>query len=90
MASITLKDIPDQLHAQLVREAEVNRRSLTGEAVRRLEFSFEIQESRNSERDAHWIQEALDSGPEEPLVADKFNAAVQRGVKAGKQAPPRR
>lgn len=52
MPSITLKDIPDALHAQLVREAEANRRSLTGEAVRRLELSFEMLQSRYSERDS--------------------------------------
>lgn len=90
MASITLKDIPEALHAQLVREAEANRRSLTGEALRRIEYSFELQESRNSGRDTRWIQEALESGPEESFTKDKFNAAVRRGIKTGLSAPARR
>lgn len=89
MASITLEDIPETLHAQLVREAEVNRRSLTGEAIRRIEFSFEVQESQNSERDARWIQEALDSGPEEAFTREKFDAAIGAGIQTAlrKESP---
>lgn len=85
MASLTLKDIPDTLHAQLVREAAANRRSLTGEALRRIEFSFEVQESRNSERDAVLIQEALDSGPEEPFTREKFEAVVAGALQPSRQ-----
>lgn len=80
MASITLKDIPEDIHARLVREAEANHRSLNGEALRRLELSFDLESALNSKRDAQWIKEALASGPEEPLTRKKFDAAVQRGL----------
>lgn len=88
MASITLKGIPETLHAQLVREAAANRRSLTGEALRRIEFSFEAQAARRSVRDAAWIQAALESGPEEPLTRGKFDAAVARGIQSARQRQP--
>ncbi len=80
MPSITLKDIPEEIHARLVREAEANHRSLDGEALRRLELSFDLEASLNSRRDAAWVEAALASGPEEPLTRAKFDAAVQRGL----------
>ena len=80
MASITLKDIPADIHARLVREAEANHRSLDGEALRRLELSFDLESSLNTRRDAQWVKEALESGAEEPLSRAKFDAAVQRGL----------
>jgi hypothetical protein len=88
MASITLKDIPETLHARLIREAAANRRSLTGEALRRIEFSFEAQAARHTVRDAAWIQTALDSGPAEPLTREKFDAAVARGIQSGRSRQP--
>jgi hypothetical protein len=84
MASVTLKDIPPEIHAQLAREAEANHRSLNGEALRRIELSFELEAALNTRRDARWIQEALESGPEEPLSRKKFNAAVKRGLDVAK------
>ena len=80
MASITLKDIPQEIHAQLVQEAQANHRSLNGEALRRIELSFELEAALNSRRDAQWIKEAIESGPEEPLTREKFEAAVKRGL----------
>ena len=80
MASITLKDIPEDIHAQLVREASANHRSLNGEALRRIELSFDLEAALNTRRDAKWIQEALASGPEQPLSRKKFEAAVTAGL----------
>ncbi len=80
MPSITLNDIPEDIHARLVREAEANHRSLDGEAVRRLELSFDIESAFNSRRDAAWVEAALASGPEERLSRGAFDAAVQRGL----------
>jgi hypothetical protein len=78
--SITLKDIPEDIHAQFIREADANHRSLNGEALRRLELSFDLEAALNSRRDAKWIQEALDSGPEETLSREKFQVAVSAGL----------
>jgi plasmid stability protein len=80
MASITLKDIPEDIHAQLIREARANHRSLNGEVLRRIELSFDLESALNSQRDAQWIKEAIESGPEEPLSRKKFDAAVKRGL----------
>lgn len=67
MPSITLKDIPEDLHAQLKQEADANFRSLNQEAMARLQRSFEIDAALNTKRDQRWINEALASGPETPL-----------------------
>ncbi len=86
MATITLKDIPPETHAQLTRAAAANRRSMKGEVLRRLEISFELESALNSKRDAQWIKEAMESGPEIPLTRKEFGAAVQRGLAGAKKA----
>lgn len=45
MASLTLKGVPDELLAQLKREAAEHRRSLNGEVLHRLEHSVAAPES---------------------------------------------
>ena len=40
MANLTLKNIPDELHAKLKASAERNRRSLNSEILIRLESAF--------------------------------------------------
>ena len=40
MATLTLKNIPDELHARLKESAERNRRSLNSEILIRLESAF--------------------------------------------------
>ena len=80
MANITLEDIPEDIHAQLRREAEAHHRSLNGEALRRIELSFDLEAALNSRRDGQWIKEAVGSGPEEPLTQERFDAAVQQGL----------
>ncbi len=78
MASITLKDIPEDLHAQLKAEAEANFRSLTQEALARIERSFAFQDKLSAARVNALIGEAVESGAEEPLTRQKFDAARQR------------
>jgi plasmid stability protein len=75
MASITLKDIPEDLHAQLKREADANFRSLTQEAMARIQRSFDLDERLSAATVNRLIQEAVDSGPEEPFSREKFDAA---------------
>lgn len=75
MASITLKDIPVDLHAQLKQEADANYRSLNQELLARIQRSFEQDEQITTNRVNRLIQEAMDSGPEEPLSRAKFDAA---------------
>ena len=40
MATITVKNIPDELYARLKAVAESNRRSINGEIIRRIEKSL--------------------------------------------------
>jgi plasmid stability protein len=81
MANITLRDVPDDLRAQLEQEASAHFRTLDQEALARIEMSFQIQEAFNTKRVQNWIDEALASGPEEPLSREEFDAAFQRAVK---------
>jgi hypothetical protein len=78
MASITLKDIPVDLHAQLKQEADANYRSLNQEVLARVQRSFDLDEHFTTGRVNQLIQEAMDSGPEEPLSRAKFDAARTR------------
>src|SRR5438477_6674269 len=75
MANITLKDIPEDLHAQLKREAAANFRSLSQEATARIQRSFDLDERMTAPIVNRLIQEALDSGAEERLTREKFDAA---------------
>ena len=61
MASITLRNIPEDVHAQLKREAAANFRSLSQEALARIQRSFELDERLSSPAVNRLIQEALDS-----------------------------
>ena len=81
MASLTLKNIPEDLRAQLENEAAANFRSLTQEALARLERTFEIDAALNTKRDQRWIDEALASGPESPLTEKEMDAIRDRVLK---------
>ena len=85
MASITLKNLPEDLHGQLTLEAQANFRSLAQEALARLQRSFEIDAALRTKRDQGLIDEALASGPEEPLTRakmDKIRNSVLRRKKS--------
>jgi plasmid stability protein len=74
MASMTLKDIPEDLHAQLKQVASANFRSVDQEALARLQRSFDLEAAQNTERDQRWVDEALASGPETPLTRAEMDA----------------
>ena len=78
MASITLKDLPQDLHGQLKLEAEANFRSLAQEALARLQRSFDIDAALKTRADQRLIDEALASGPEEPLTRAKLDKIRNR------------
>lgn len=81
MASITIKDIPEELHGQLKREAEANFRSLNQEVLARVERTFEIDAALNTKRDQKWVEEALASGPATPLTEKEMDAIRDRVLK---------
>jgi hypothetical protein len=78
MASITLKDLPADLHGQLKQEAEANYRSLAQEILARLQRSLDIDAALRTQRDQRLIDEALASGPEEPLTRAKMDKIRDR------------
>ena len=67
MADLLLKDVPEDLRAQLEQEASAHFRTPDQEALARIEMSFQIQEAFTAKRVQDWIDEALASGPAEPL-----------------------
>jgi hypothetical protein len=78
MASITLKAVPRELHAQLKKEATANFRSLDQEAIARIQRSFELEQRFSTPVVERLIGEAIASGPEEPLMREKFDDARRR------------
>jgi len=75
MPSITLNDIPLDLHAQLEREAVANFRSLDQEVIARIQRSFQLDERLSTRLVNQLIDEAFDSGPDEPISREKFDGA---------------
>jgi plasmid stability protein len=75
MPSITLKDIPEDLHAQLRQEAEAHFRSVDQEVLARIQRSFDLDDHLSAERVNRLIAEAMTSGPEGILSREKFDAA---------------
>lgn len=84
MASITLKDIPTELHARLKDEAAANFRSVTQEAMSRIERTFQMDAQATTQRDQQWIDEALASGPEKPLDRKEMDAIRDRVLRGKK------
>jgi hypothetical protein len=83
MASITLKDIPMELHAQLKNEAAANFRSVTQEVMSRIERTFQIDAALTTRRDQQWIDEAIASGQATPLSKKEMDAIRNRVLKGG-------
>jgi hypothetical protein len=81
MASITLKDIPVDLHAQLKQEADANYRSLNQEAMYRIARTFEIDDVLTSKRDQRLVDEALASGPETTLTKKDMDEVFKKVLK---------
>lgn len=81
MPSITLKDIPTELHAQLKIEAAANFRSLSQEAMSLIKRTFSIDAALATKRDQQWIDEAIASGPARPLTRKDMDVIRDRVLK---------
>jgi hypothetical protein len=81
MASVTIKDLPADVHGQLKREAEANFRSLNQEVLARIQRSFEIDAALNRKREEKWVDEAVASGPAAPLTEREMDAIRDRVLK---------
>ena len=80
MPSINIKDLPEDLHGQLKREAEANFRTLDQEVLARIQRSFELDAVLNSGRDQRWIDEAVASGSAAPLTEHEMDAIRDRVI----------
>lgn len=70
MTSITIKNIPDDLYAELKRQAEANRRSLNSEAIVCLERA--VRERPRSARDVLADIDALRRSVSVPPLTDEW------------------
>ena len=75
MKSITLKDIPADLDAQLKLEAETNFRSMAQEVIARIQRSFDLDDRFTAVPVNRLIQEALDNGPQQPQTREALDSA---------------
>jgi plasmid stability protein len=78
VANIVLKDIPEDLQAQLEREAAANFRTLSQEAAARIQRTFDLDDRLSASTVEKLIQEAVDSGAEEDLTREQFDAARRK------------
>jgi len=78
MPSITLKDVPEDLHAQLKREGEANFRSMAQEVLARIQRSFDLDDRFTTEQVNRLIDEAVKSGPEARLTRKDFDTVRQK------------
>jgi len=78
MPSITLKDIPEDLHAQLKQEATANFRSLPAEAVMRIQRSFEVEDRLSTDVVNRLMDEAIASGSEELFSTGRLRKRFDR------------
>ena len=69
MANLILKDIPDDLHAQLKQEAEANFRNLDQEILARVEASFALERQLDTKRINALIAEANGRGGLDNITA---------------------
>ena len=74
MVTITLKDIPDDVHAQLKSEAEANLRSLDQEAIIRIQRSFDVADQFSTEAVNRLMDEAIASGAEQEFTVEQLRA----------------
>ncbi|MDT7856325.1 hypothetical protein RQM47_06710 [Rubrivirga sp. S365] len=81
MATLTLQNVPDDLHRRLKERAERNRRSIDREAVRLLE---EAVRAPQPEKDEAWeqataLRERLAARGFKPLTAEEVQEAIEQG-----------
>jgi hypothetical protein len=72
---ITIKKIPEPLHAQLKQHAAANFRSFNQEALFRLQESFDREDQLSAETVAALIDESIASGAPRRLTRAVFDRA---------------
>jgi len=80
MATLTIKNLPDEIYAVLASRAKLHRRSINNEAIVTLERSFDlipIEENKALERIARLREELASKGVW--VTEDLINAAKKEG-----------
>ena len=77
----TLKNIPADLYEMTRRSAKANFRTVEQEILSRVQATFDAELAASSKLHQTWVDEALRSGPAQPLDRSKQRAAVRRGLK---------
>ena len=80
VASLTLKDIPAEMHERLKSSADSNFRSITQEAFARLQLSFDVEEVAATKLHQSWIDSAVASGPSQPAGKDQWRQIQRRAL----------
>ncbi|HXP62617.1 MAG TPA: Arc family DNA-binding protein [Dongiaceae bacterium] len=80
MASLTLKDIPAEIHERLKSSADSNFRSITQEAFARLQLSFDVEEAAATKLHQSWIDQAVASGPARPARKYQWQQIQRRAL----------
>lgn len=73
MATLTIKNLPDEIYAELSKKAKQNRRSLNGEAIIGLEDSLRIAKP-NKELQLQRINDLRESLPKDVWLTDELLA----------------
>jgi hypothetical protein len=80
VASLTLKDIPAEIHERLKSSADSNFRSISQEAFARLQLSFDVEEAAATKLHQSWIDRAVASGPAQPARKDQWQQIQRRAL----------
>ena len=78
MPTLTIKNIPEDLYAQLKRYAELNRRSLNSEVIRCIERAIRSRKARPEVYLAR-ARQLRTKTMEHPISDEAFNAAKRAG-----------
>jgi len=85
MASLTLKDIPAEIHERLKTSAGSNFRSITQEAFARLQLSFDVEEAAATKLHQSWIDQAIASGPAQPARKNQWREIQKRALQRARE-----
>jgi len=80
MASLTLKDVPAEIHERLKSSATSNFRGITQEAFARLQLSFDVEEAAATKPHQSWIDQAIASGPARPARKNQWQQIQKRAL----------
>jgi len=85
MASLTLKNIPSEIHERLKTSADAHFRSITQEAFARLQMSFDLEEAAATKLHQSWIDQAIASGPARPAAKNQWQKIRRRALERARE-----